>query len=641
MPAFTFTPRERDIVYAAGRAVLPAGRRFPAFRRETVAEVEAALGRMPPAAGHLFRSVLWLLEEGARTRYLKPFSRLSEEKRQRVLDRWVRGPWPRRQAFRVFSTVLKARYYDDPALFEALGVEYRKPPAQDEPGRWLQRVQEGREIREDLEIEAEVVVVGSGAGGAVAAAELAERGNAVLLVEEGELYRRSAFTGRPFEMQRLMYRNQGLTFTVGNTSILLPVGTSVGGTTTVNSGTCFRTPRKTLRRWREAYGLTDLTPQAMEPYFRRVEAVYQVTPADPKHVGRIGEIIGRGADRLGYLHGPLSRCAPDCDGQGTCCFGCPTDAKRSTNVSYVPRALRSGAQLITGTRVHRLLLEGGRAAGVRGRSVHTGHRVTIRAPVVVLACGTLYTPLLLRRHGLARRCGRLGKHISIHPAAGVVALMDETVDASRSIPQGYAVEEFMDEGLLFEGAHVPFDMTAMVSPAIGHELQEFMESYNHLAGFGVMVGDTSRGAVRGGAGAFPLLTYFLNPRDQARILRGVEILVRIFLAAGARKVWTPIRGWQPMRNRDDLERNLRSKVRARDLELAAYHPVGSCHMGGDPGRYVSDPFGELHDVRNLFLCDGSVVPPAPGVNPMITISALAARTADRIHDRLENPFVIS
>jgi len=634
MQTFSFTSRERDILYAVGRAVLPAGRRFPPFQRKTVLDVEAALRRMPPPARHLFRSVLWMLEEGARTRTLRPLSELPVEKQQRYLNRWVEGSWPKRQAFRIFSTILKARYYDNPDLFQELGIEYRKPPVQDEPQRWLQLVQSGREIREDTEIEAEVVVVGSGAGGAVAAAELAERGNAVVLVEEGEFYRRSSFTGRPFEMQRLMYRNQGLTFTVGNTSILLPVGISVGGTTTVNSGTCFRTPRRTLRRWREGYGLTDFTPQMMEPYFQRVEAGYQVTRADMQQVGRIGEIIGRGAERLGYLHGPLARCAPECDGQGVCCFGCPSDAKRSTNVSYVPRALKANAHLLTGVRVRDLLLEGGRVMGVQGRSIHTKRRVTVRASVVVLACGTLFTPLLLMRHGIGNRSGRLGKHISIHPGAGVIARMDEPVEASRSIPQGYAVEEFSEEGILFEGAHLPFDMTAMVCPGIGRELQEFMEDYNHLAGFGVMVGDSSRGAVRRGTGGFPLVTYFLNRWDQERIVRGVDILTRIYLAAGARKVWTPIHGWTPILTERDLETNRKKKVCARDLDLAAYHPVGSCHMGGDRNRYVCDPYGELYDVENLFICDGSVVPPSPGVNPMITISAIATRTADYIHGRL-------
>lgn len=634
MKVFTFTPRERNILLAIGAAILPSGSRFPPFSPKTVSDIEAALVRMPPPMQNVFRSVLWLLEKGAYPRYLRPFSALPFEKRQHYLNRWVAGNWSQRMAFRIFSTIIKARYYDDPHLFEELGIEYRKPPVQDEPQRWLDLVRSGKQINEDTEMETEVVVVGSGAGGAVVAAELAERGNAVVLVEQGEFHRRSAFTGRPFDMQRLMYRNQGLTFTLGNTGIMLPVGIGVGGTTTVNSGTCFRTPRSTLRRWREAYGLTDFTPQMMEPYFERVEAEYQVTKADMKHVGKTGEIIARGADRLGYLHGPLARCAPDCDGQGVCCFGCPTDAKRSTNVSYVPRALKANAHLLTGTRVHRLLLKDGRAVGVQGRSVHTKRLVTVRASVVVLACGTLFTPLMLMQHRIGNRSGRLGKNISIHPGVGVIALMDEPVDACRSIPQGYAVEEFSEEGILFEGAHVPFDMVAMVYPGIGRELQEFMENYNHLTSFGFMVEDSSRGQVHRGGSGFPLVTYILNRSDLERILRGVDILTRIFLAAGAKKIWPPVQGWKPILTEHDLKSNRKRKVRPRDVDIAAYHPLGSCHMGGERNRYVCGPYGEVFDVENLFVCDGSVVPPALGVNPMITISALATRTADHINERL-------
>ncbi|MFC1888214.1 GMC family oxidoreductase N-terminal domain-containing protein [Thermodesulfobacteriota bacterium] len=634
MPDFLLSPREKDIICAIGQTIIPPGRIFPPFHRDVLCRVEKGLNGSSAALRHSFRSILWMLEKGAYTRYLRPLSALSEKRRLAYLKGWAEGPWLGRSAFRIFSTVLKVHYYNDPGLCEKLGVEYRKPPVQDQPEPWHRLVTQGNQIDEDTELEADVVVVGSGAGGAVAACELAEKGNAVVLVEEGDFHRRSAFTGRPFEMQRLMYRNQGLTFTAGNTGIMLPVGRCVGGTTTINSGTCLRPPRSTLRTWRDAYGLTDFTPKAMAPYFERVEAVYEVTPADMKYVGKNGEIIARGAGRLGYNHGPIPRCSPDCDGQGVCCYGCPSDAKRSTNVSYVPRALKSNAHLLTGTRVERLLLEDGRAVGVRGRSTRTNRYVTVRASVVVLACGTLFTPLLLMKHNIGNRSGWLGKNISIHPGTSMGALMGEQVEGWKSIPQGYMVDEFAEEGILFEGGQVPIDMTAMVFGGIGKELQDFMENYDRLATFGLMIEDSSRGRVIRGSGGFPLITYYLNGSDLKQIIRGVSILSRIYLAAGAQKVWPQIFGWKPITGKRDLEENLARKVRARDIDISAFHPLGSCHMGGDREKYVCDPHGELYDVKNLFICDGSVVPPALGVNPMITISALATRTADYIAERL-------
>ena len=588
----------------------------------------------PRVVCRLFQVVLWLVELLSYFRYHKSFSRLSEDQAEKYISGWLNAVAIKRLPFRFVATVLKAGYYNNPDIFQSLGVEFAKPPAKDEPAKWLQKIQSGKEIHENIELEAEVVVVGTGAGGAVVASELAERGNAVLMIEEGDLQRRSAFTGRPLEMQRLMYRARGLTATVGNTSIIVPVGRVVGGTTLINSGTCFRTPSRELRRWREIYGLTDFTPEHLEPYFKKVESVYQVEIADMKTVGKTGEIIGRGAEKLGFSHGPLPRNSPDCDGQGVCCFGCPTDAKRSTNVTYVPSALNSGALMLTGTKAKKIIIKNKEVSGLEAQSVTTGKKVKIKAPIVVLACGAFFTPLLLMKNKIGNSSGQLGKNLSIHPAGASVALMNETVEGWKSIPQGYMVDEFSDEGIVLEGTMLPLDMLATVIPSIGTEFQNLMEQYNNLSMYGFMIRDTSRGRVRPGKGDIPLITYFLNNRDLKKIVRGHELTARIYLEGGAKTVYSPIHSWRPINSKKDITENLRKRIRVWDVDITAYHPLGTCFMGGSSKDYVTDPFGELYDQKNLFICDGSVVPPAIGVNPQITISALAARTAEKIHDQL-------
>src|SRR5262249_5448902 len=160
----------------------------------------------------------------------------------------------------------------------------------------------------------------------------------------------------------------------------------------------------------------------------RVEAVLGVAPADPRHLGGVARVIARGCDALGYQHQPLRRNAPECDGQGICCFGCPTDAKRSTNVSYVPLALKAGATLFTGLRAERVMVDGGRAVGVlaHGRAPDGSRRaLTVRARAVVVSCGSLLTPLLLEDSGIGTSSGQLGRNLSIHPAVAVMALFDE------------------------------------------------------------------------------------------------------------------------------------------------------------------------------------------------------------------------
>ncbi|HPQ68281.1 MAG TPA: GMC family oxidoreductase [bacterium] len=634
MKEFSFTPREREIVFRLGAALVPAGRIFPAYRREYVDRMETFLQRSNDTIRLGIRTLLRSLDAGAMARYLRPLGSLNDRQVLSFVDFLSQTVAPLRLAFRLVAMLIKASYFDNEEIFDLVGIDYRKPPVVDEPARWLQQVLPGEDIGEDMTLEAEVIVIGTGAGGAVVAAELAERGNAVLIFEEGDFHRRSEFSGRPLEMQRMMYRNFGLTATMGNASVLVPLGRAVGGTTVVNSGTCFRTPARTLQRWREQNGLGELTPAYMDQYFRRVEEAFQVKTADMKYVGPTGAIIGRGADKLGFHHGPLARNAPDCDGQGVCPYGCPTDAKRSTNISYIPRALNAGAYLVAGTKITQLLFKGKRVYGVAGRSRATGKRVVAKAPLVVLAAGALASPLLLMEHKIGNSSGQLGHNLSLHPASSAFGVMNETVEGWKHIPQGYMVDEFEDEGLMFEGAQVPFDIAGMLFPWYGEQMQSIMERFAQVSSFGFMIEDTSRGKVVRNLGDRPLVHYHLNRSDHRQLLRGHELLARIYLAAGAEIVISGVNGWRPMRNEQDLADNLARHTPVWDIDLSAYHPLGTCQMGDDPRRYVTDPYGEVYDALNLFVCDGSIVPPALGVNPQVTIAALATRTADYLHERI-------
>jgi len=634
MQEFLFTPHEREIVFRLGAVLVPAGRVLPAYRREHVDRMETFLQKSNDTIRRGIRSLLGALDAGAATRYLKPLDRLDDRQVLAYIDFLSGTVAPLRIAFRLVAMLIKESYFDNEEIFKLVGIEYRKPPVIDEPARWLQQILPGEDIDENQTLEAEVIVIGTGAGGAVVAAELAERGNAVLIFEEGDLHRRAEFSGRPLEMQRLMYRNFGLTATFGNASVVVPLGRAVGGSTIVNSGTCFRTPERILKRWREQNGLSELTPAHMDQYFRRVEEAFQIKTADMKYVGPTGAIIGRGADKLGLHHGPLTRNAPDCDGQGVCAYGCPTDAKRSTNISYIPRALNAGAYLVAGTKVTQLLFKGKRIYGVAGRSRATGKRVVAKAPLVVLAGGALASPILLMEHKIGNSSGQLGKNLSVHPASSAFGVMNETVEAWKHIPQGYMVDEFEDEGLMFEGAHVPFDIVGMAFPWYGEQMQSIMERIAQVSSFGFMIEDTSRGKVIRDLGERPLVHYHLNRRDQQQLLRGHELLARIYLAAGAEIVISSVNGWRPMRNERDLADNLARHTPVWDIDLTAFHPLGTCQMGDDPRRYVTDPYGEVYDTLNLFVCDGSIVPPALGVNPQVTIAALATRTAAYLHERI-------
>jgi choline dehydrogenase-like flavoprotein len=601
---------------------------MPAAGEATVAKVESFLETLPGPVQTGLGGLLRGLDGAAWLGERRPFARVAVERRLAMLDSWRAGNAIRRLMLRALVSPLKMAYFDDPKLYQQLGCVYEATRVREaKPAYMRERV---HKLDGDLAVECDVVVVGTGAGGAVVGRELAEAGLAVVFVEQGEYFDRSDFSGRAFEMQQKLYRRGGSTFSIGNVGIPIPLGQTVGGTTTVNSGTCFRTPERVLESWRTELGLDDLGPERMGRHFDRVEAVLGVEVARAELLGGNGRVIARGCDSLGFTrHGPLRRNAPACDGQGVCCFGCPTDAKRSTNVSYIPLALRAGAELFPGVEVTRILVEGGRACGVVARTqAGGGHVLTVRARAVVVACGTIMTPLLLDAQQLGARSGQLGRNLSIHPAAGALAEFDEQISPWKGIPQGYSIEELHDEGILFEGAAVPLEMSMSMTSMIGPELIRLAERFDHLASFGFLVEDTSRGWVRAVMGR-PVIQYWLSERDVAHIKRGLDVLAQIFFASGARIVHAPIAGFERLRP-DDLPALRRARIRPWDLDLSAYHPLGTARMGRDPASSVIDADHQLHDVAALYVVDGAAVPTPLGVNPQITIMAMATRAAENI-----------
>ena len=632
--------RQRATLLAIAQAAMPAGRHFAGAGTRAVERVEHFLALSPSSVASGYRAMLTALDAWSLATGRAHVSSLPEASVLALLERWRTGDIARRTVVRMLTAPLKIAHYNDPQMYSDVGCRFGSlPVAQAERPRWMQeRVVPASSLDGDDSVECDVVVIGTGAGGAVVAKELAEQGYAVVLVEEGDYVTRDQFSGHAAEMQRKLYRDMGATVAVGNAVIPIPLGRAVGGTTTINSGTCYRTPARVLRHWVDDYGLDALTPERMEPWFDRVESILGVAAAETRYLGGVARVIGRGCDTLGYRHQPLRRNAPECDGQGVCCFGCPTDAKRSTNVSYVPLALKAGATLFTGLRAERVLVDAGRAVGVvaKGRAPDGSPRiVTVRARAVVVACGSLLTPLLLEASGAGLSSGQLGRNLSIHPALGVMALFDEKLDGANGIPQGYAIDQFHDEGILFEGAFAPLDIAAATFTLIGPRFVELIEQYDRIGCFGVMIEDVSRGRVRRGPGGRPLITYTVGDHDVARLKRAVEILGRVYFAAGARSVFPLVHGFDELRSADDLERFRRARLRARDFEISAYHPLGTARMGREARSSVVGPDHQVHDTPGLYLADGSVVPSSPAVNPQITIMALATRAAGEIGRGLE------
>jgi choline dehydrogenase-like flavoprotein len=637
-PFAVISPREASILAAlADAAAAPEPPLPPVGATDAAAAFDSWLAAAPPRNRVVLRLALLALERGSGWRRFRARDRAG---RLRALRRLQRSRLPLvPQLAEALRAAAILSYHGDARVMAAVGYDAAARVREVRAARTATGLTPPRagsdgfldlvELAGTRALRADVCVIGAGAGGAVVAKELAEGGARVVVLEEGGRHPAATLTARPRDMLARLYRDGGQVATVGRPPIVLPLGRGIGGTTLVNSGTCFRTPDHVLARWRAEHGLHELTPASLAPAFARVEETLGVAQVPADLAGVNAALIRRGAERLGWSGGYLRRNARGCQGSGVCAFGCPTGAKQHAGDAYLGPARAAGAITCTGARAERIVVQGARATAVEARTP-AGGRVTVEADAVVVAAGTIHTPLLLRASalGVRSRCrdrGALGRNLSLHPATAVWGLFDEPVDMVRGVPQSYFVDEFARDGIMLEGIAGPPDYLAMSAPFTGDRHRELMLRYRHVGQCGLMVSDRSRGSVRGRPGA-PLIRYDLCPEDVATLHRGLVRLAELLAAAGARTLFLPLARLPELPGADVAP--LRAlDVRRSDLELMAFHPLGTARAHADPARGVVDPDLRVHGTENVYVADGSVVPTALGVNPQITIMALATRLA--------------
>ncbi len=616
---------------AYAEVVLVPGLHVPAPDESTIEACIEVLQAFPSHVQAGYRLGLSALDVASRLRTGRRFASLSLKRRQavvRLLDRLGPGGVGLKL---LLGMPLKTAHFNRPGFLAAVGAPTYENPVREPDPRWMSNVLTPDDLEPITDLEADVVVIGTGAGGGVMAAELAEQGLGVAVLEAGMFRERKHFAGSPSNRLQQFYTDAGMTFSLGNTAISIPTGRMVGGSTAINSGTCFRTPDAVLAEWRQRGFPAEFDSQGFERYFARVEDELGVEPGEREYLGKIADVVARGADELGAPHHPLPRNAPGCDGQGVCPVGCPTDAKRSTNVSYIPRALRAGATLFVGMPVRRLHRRGRRVVAIEARSQSStgeSRRLRIKARAVVVCCGTMASPILLGDQGI--RLPQLGRNLSIHPAIGMFARTAERLDPWNAIPQSYGVSGLVDERLRFEGFYVPPQMGGALMPADGAELTRWVDAAAHVGQYGFMVRDPSVGRVRRGPGGRPIVQYSLTPEVVELFARGSAVLAELLLRGGAEEVLTGLGGVPLVRNLDEARAIANRVTSATQLRLAAFHPLGTCRMGVTADDGVVDFDHRVWGTENLYVVDGSSVPSSLGVNPQITIMAMATRAADRL-----------
>ena len=482
--------------------------------------------------------------------------------------------------------------------------------------------------------ECDVAIVGSGAGGAVTATVLAEAGLDVVVLEAGRHLDRHSYPAEPLAALEALYRDGGLTIAEGRPAIPTPVGRAVGGTTVINSGTCFRAPEAVLARWASEHGIA--WASELDSDYAAAEEMLHVQPVDPERMGRNGQLLRDGAEALGVRHEPLSRNAGRCYQCSSCPAGCRLDAKQAMHVSYLPRAVAAGARLRAETDVRRIAFEGGRATGLDCVALANGRArpFHVRAKrAVVLAGGAFGTPELLLRSGLRSPSGELGRNLRIHPACWVGARFAEEVRGWEGVMQSYAVREWEDRGLLLEATFTPLAFGAQWLPGTGVEHQERVHAYDRIASTGVHLSDRSTGRVGLARDGSLRVTYRLTEDDGARLVYGIARAAELLYAAGASEVYPQVAGI-PTLAKNKIEELESSPPSPSALRLEAFHPMGTARMDADPTRGVVGTDGALHGAEGIYVADGSLLPSSIGVNPMMTIIAMASQVAGRLASRL-------
>lgn len=499
------------------------------------------------------------------------------------------------------------------------------------------QVIQGRELHGPFEETADVVVVGSGAGGAVVAATLAEAGKRVVVVEEGPYYKPEDYQRfEPSESVRRMFREGGmvLAFGVGQTPMIsITLGRAVGGSSLLTGGVCFRIPGGVHAAWERDLGLSEMGEEQFADAYADVERRIDVITVPEAMRSESTRRYVEGCKKLGIEVEPLRRnTGTDCTGTGRCNFTCPAGAKRSVDVSYLPSATRHGAVILSDALVNRLVVANGRAAGVEGRLLGgtlggPGHTFRIHAPVVVLAAGTLHTPLILMRAGVGRASDVVGRNVTLHPAVRIVGRFDDPINGWDGSLQSVYSDHFHHDGIKLVGVYTAVNFLAAGLPGVGPALRRRARGLGNSAVFGAMIHDEGGGRVRLGPGREPVLSYEMAPRDLARLRKAITILAEISLAAGAKEVFSSAWGFPPIKSMDDARKMETAKLDARRIECMAFHPLGSARVGRDARSGVVDQRGEAFDLPGLFVADGSVLPTSIGVNSQVPIMATATRIA--------------
>lgn len=674
------SPTQRVVLQAIAEAVVPHAFADAVRGRALVEAILARIARLSPRKRRDLGLAISLL--GARPAAvvagLPPsrFERHSLRNRTRIVEAWTlsRIPLMRTIAQSLRRLVLLIEYGSEPAQREVgyRGAYHTRGPSvawegalpgitsDDEPiarapmpesahRQPVSPTQLAPLALDGSVLRCDAVVIGTGAGGATAAARLAESGLDVIIVESGELVHPPEFDEREGPLFERLYADGGLR-TTDDLGVAMVQGVTVGGSTTVNWMIMLRTPDWVLDEWARYHGTEGMSAAELAPVFARIEQELHARRVPDDAHSPNNRIVLDGAAKLGWSSQQAVINARNCVRTGFCGYGCRSGAKQGTLETYLPRALAAGARLVVNAEAQRIeFVERGGAFPKKRVVVQQKlpdgrvHDVGIEAKAVVVAGGAVGTPVLLQRSGLGG--GGVGKYLRLHPTTGLLGIYEREIYAAGGIPLTSVCDEFhrLDAngyGVWIETPPMHPALAATACPSIGEAHRQKMLKFRNTGSLIILTRDgadrgVSNGDVRVRRDGSVSIRYKLGRTDRAHALAGLEAAAQLHFAAGATEVISGHARPVTLRHPDEIPRLRDRPMGPNDIPFFSAHVNGTCRIGTDPRTAGTNPQGERFGAPGVFVADGSLLPTAPGVNPQETIFAVSTIIAERIASRLK------
>jgi len=489
-----------------------------------------------------------------------------------------------------------------------------------------------------ISLKTEICIIGSGAGGAVAGFFLAQAGYEVTILEAGHFHPPGSQEGKSeTHIMATLYEKSAMQMNASQDVMILQ-GRAIGGSTLVNQAVCYRLPEQIADKWTMDHQVEGKTLADLSQYYEKVEKVITPKITPEQFLNENNKIAMRGFKENKWNNGYMKRNTSHCVGCGSCPMSCSIGAKNSMDRTFLPMAHQAGAKIISGFQATEIRLKKNSIEKIVGKvSNKDKSSFEIFADTFILAGGAIQTPVLLQRSKYKDKSGQIGKNLIIHPFIFPQALFDRKLDSFKGVPQAVYSFEFAHFGhkelgsILLYGDFEGFVGSAFQMSGVGDNFGENLANFRHLAQSLVIINETARGVITASASDYKI-EYELTDRDRETLAAAARHMGNVFFSQGARKYFV---GNKEYKNPQDLQKISAADMEPYKINIIGAHPMGTCRMG-KPENSVVDSYGKIHDLENGYICDASILPDSTGVNPQLTIMAIAAQIAERIDLKLKS-----